>query len=102
MKAIKAILSFCITVLKSSPVLTESKNGFMIYNPISQSDFAKLERLCEKADWMCKTFPEAYTIDKTTGKPVLQKERTWMGKAIVQEELSLDELMSQATEIQAK
>ena len=99
MKAIKAILSFCITVLKSSPALTESKNGFMIYKPISQSDFAQLERLCEKADWMCKTFPEAYTIDKCE---VISDAHIWIGKQSAKKELSVDELMSQATEIQAK
>ena len=99
MKAIKAILSFVVTVLKSKPVLTKSKNGFMIYQAIKPEQLAQLELLCEKAEWSCKNWPTV--VNQKTGE-VINDAHCWIGKQSAKKELSVDELMSQATEISAK
>ena len=98
MNKIKAILNFVLTVLKVSPIKTASNNGFMIYSPISPADLQKLDSLCKEAGWTCTNFPEEFSKSGVS----ISDEQTWIGLQSSKKVLSIDELMTQATQITSK
>tara|TARA_Y100000310_G_C20019459_1_gene506715 strand:+ start:163 stop:465 length:303 start_codon:yes stop_codon:yes gene_type:complete len=99
MKAIKAILTFVMSVIKSIPVQSKSKNGFMIYKAIKPEHYTELERLCAKAEWTCKQWPAV--VNQSTGE-VISDARVWFGIQSAAKDVSIDELMKQASEVSAK
>ena len=99
MNKIKAILTFVLTVIKVNPIKSNSNNGFNIFKPISQAHLHKLKGLCEQANWTCTHFPAI--VNQKTGESI-SDELTWFGLQSAKKDLSMDELMTQASEIQPK